>query len=414
MWQAVSEHVLVRFQLMSGIACAERRLPRAATSAQIYAAIADCLPIDSNRLVLGRTELWCDQVQPLMRADGEPIEVGVVRVQPSLETTSTFIGLIRYGRLDIAEQKLRTSADPQELVLTREGGDTAVAWAAYKAKHDACGFDMLRLMLSIAPSEAGIRSVGHGFFPLHEAAWGGASPAVAVLLCAVCPDAVSARDRGGQTPHQVGEYYHPRKFQWPAPEHLLQCGAELRATLEQHHCSFLRGLALESDLADLAASMAARFLALESDLADFAASMAARFFGRRAFAAGPLPLSVQPEQHRPAAARHVERRCSKLPALAGDDSDEEGVRFVQEASSKDSGRFAGVRSVRNRRCAFKERSVVAVGALGLVCHLRQHVVRTVCKDGQRMPVEAKWPSKAQTRRERAIERLCKRAQADVV
>mmetsp|Transcript_22843 Transcript_22843/g.77822 ORF Transcript_22843/g.77822 Transcript_22843/m.77822 type:complete len:397 (-) Transcript_22843:297-1487(-) len=396
MWQAVSEHVLVRFQLMSGIACAERRLPRAATAAQIYAAVADCLPIDSNRLVLGRTVLWCDQVQPLMRADGEPIEVGVVRVQPSLETTSTFIGLIRYGRLDIAEQKLRTSADPRELVLTREGGDTAVAWAAYKAKHDACGFDILRLMLSLAPSDAGIRSVGHCFFPLHEAAWGGASPAVAVLLCAACPDAVSARDRSGQTPHQVGEYYHPRKFQWPAPEHLLQCGAELRATLEQQHCSFLQGLALESDLADLAASMAARF------------------FGRRAPAAGPLPLSVQPEQRRPAAARHVERRCSKLPALAGDDSDEEGVRFVQEASSKDSGRFAGVRSVRNRRCAFKERSAVAVGALGLVCHLRQHVVRTVCKDGQRMPVEAKWPSKAQTRRERAMERLCKRAQTDVV
>jgi len=87
---------------------------------------------------------------------------------------------------------------------------------------------------------------------------------------------------------------------------------------------------------------------------------------------------------------------------------------VQEASCKDSGRFAGVRSVRNRRCAFKEWSAVAVGGLGLVCHLRQHVVRTVCKDGQRMPVEAKWPSKAQTRRQRAMERLCKRAQADVV
>lgn len=82
------------------------------------------------------------------------------------------------------------------------------------------------------------------FLPLHEAAWGNAPHGIAILLAAALPSAL--QDTGpGQTPHQVGHYYHSRfeyrrlgrkttsvvahPFTWPDAATILQNAVELRA-----------------------------------------------------------------------------------------------------------------------------------------------------------------------------------------
>lgn len=258
------------------------------------------------------------------------------------------------------------------------------------------GFDLLRLMLSLEPSEAQVRCAVHGFLPLHEAAWGGASAAVAVLLCAVYPGAVTMRNSQGETAHDMGEYYHGRRFRWPDADALLQCGAELRTRLLGEYPNLRHALAAKEDLHALAESLAQ--LQPRATRHVPAAPSAAAL--RRELASDQAEAFAVPLPGRAGGGRRLAR-----PALAHDGEEHGGVNVVRDLVSRDSGRFAGLRRVRNRRCSFQERSTLVVG--GVALHLRRHIVRTVGKDFQRPALEAKWPSKVPLRRERASERACK-------
>jgi len=90
------------------------------------------------------------------------------------------------------------------------------------------------------------------------------------------------------------------------------------------------------------------------------------------------------------------------PSLVASDE----VDHVREACAKDCRRNAGMNSVRNRRCAFKE-SMSVVDGKGASHQLSFHRAKTLPKGIQRLAPQPKWPSKADLHRQRTCERTQK-------
>ena len=130
-------------------------------------------------------------------------------------------------------------------------GDSALAWALYKARQQPAAARLAAEILRRLPNEARVRNESTGFSPLHDAAWGHAPQDLAVLLCAIYPSAALQRNKQGELPDDVGRYYH-RNFSWPLPQELISEGAALRASTRRQRCfRLVRWLRADGSLAPL-------------------------------------------------------------------------------------------------------------------------------------------------------------------
>jgi len=102
---------------------------------------------------------------------------------------------------------------------------------ANKAGKSAEALGLLRSIIGYSHTDARRTSPTSSTLPLHAAAWGNASPEVAVLVCAAFPGAASVRC-GGQTPNELGRYHHGTAFKWPSVEELLDRAHLLRQELK--------------------------------------------------------------------------------------------------------------------------------------------------------------------------------------
>lgn len=330
----------------------------------------------------------------------------------------SFVELARHRRSALAVLLLRTHTCPSHLVKQRDScGDSALAWAAYNAGRSRGAAELVQAILSHNPAEARWRSRPTDMLPLHEAAWGNAPASVAVLLCMAYPTAVFALARSGETPHQLGHYYHPH-FAWPRPEELLEYARNMRVRARQLKC--LRSmrrlevtcqtpppavLAAVFGLPHAAAAVTANFLCLIAMPIPLPSRMAPQPAPSsevlwECVSAKRLPLNCACRRMRPPRGRNL--RPSAFSHVAPDE-----VEFVREPAHKSGGRFAGARHVRNRRCSFMELALLQTGASGTVHQLKQHFARQVHSEVQHCLAEAKWPSKRQFRIERARDRADK-------
>jgi hypothetical protein len=313
---------------------------------------------------------------------------------------------------------LRTATKPEELAVQRDGcGDSALAWAAYKARDcRTAWFELISQLLILSPADAQKRSKSK-FLPLHEAAWGNAPAAIAVLLSAAHPSAVDDK-APGQTPHEVGHYHHTTmktrcRFSWPLPEQLHHMALELRGETE-----WLKRLAA-GDLLPLAELVIGFMREVEASNVHSALPIIAEENGLYT-----RIIAEEKQQHRQQSRQRIAVKCSKrtcqqhrrqrilrrrprgdqvvLPVAPLPDRPEE-VDYLRELSAKDTGRFAGLRQARNTHSAFKEMMCVVDGAGATHC-LAFHAVRTLPRSLQRRRVAEKWPSKVDLRRQRAWER----------
>jgi len=329
-------------------------------------------------------------------------------------------------------------------------GESTLSWAVYKARSGgrAC-FELMSALLFACPSIAHKRGP-HKFLPLHDAAWGNAHPAVALLLCAAHPAALYDVAQH-ETPHQVGHYHHFRSFAWPNPEKMLQDAMELRkcnlgnlswleslATLRLPlvDCGFMQNLQIKDVLGWLT-QYQAQWSPEGAQVLGPIASLVQSFVSDRPLVSlearradtdglrvslskkGSNAIVPGPEAHRikqifQQAPRR--RRCVGRPSrtLASDDDEvildngDDGVQYVRELASKQEGRFAGLKRGRHSRCDFQENMEI-VDTTGTKHHLSLHRARTLLEEIQRH-TSAKWPSKAHLHRQRAWDRDLKAAQ----
>jgi len=360
---AQDSHVSVAFVAMSG-ECHRQRVLRDSTSFDLHCLAIAWFGTISVCLSLGSMVLPADIWQPLLGMTDKEVVINVAKSSVLGQEGGSWIDLINSKRWAAACGMLDMHKCPASLVQLRdEYGDSALSWAAYCASTSPGAIVLIRRILALAPAEARVLSSGTGFLPLHEAAWGNAATAVAILLCAAYPDAIYARARpGGETPHQVGKTMH-RNFAWPSPEGLLQA-------VEVPHAE---GGGLDSTALEAAVHLA-----------------------EQATPCAP----VQPCQF-------MAKQIVHRPSLGTEDGFQEGVQHFREACAKECGRFAGASKTRHSRCSFVEKSEVVVGPRGAVHRLHLHVVRAVHEGAARGHAVAKWPCKAGPRRERALDRTLK-------
>lgn len=234
---AFAEEVTISFYFLSGEfnRCA---VARSITSCQLFELAAALVGRRSVSLWLGTTRLMWDLSQPLLRMPkaprGEPapvvpITVVIEQVSALKDDAPKLMDLVRARRWMTALQLLRAHGNPSSLARQRDGeGDTILSWAAYRATQGHGAAEVIRELLRWAPEHARLRNQRNHFLPLHEAAWGHAPAEVAVLLLAAHPAALEVRI-GGETPYEVGRYYHGRLFRWPRPEELLRYALAVRA-----------------------------------------------------------------------------------------------------------------------------------------------------------------------------------------
>jgi len=376
---AQDTHVSVVFVALSG-ECHQLRVPRDTTSFDLHCLAAACFGRKSLCLSLGSMVLPADIWQPLLGTQDKEVIINVTKTIHLGVEGGSWIDLIKRRRWEAACGILDMHACPADLVRLRdEHGDSALSWAAYYASTRPGAVVLIRRILAIAPAEARVLSSGTGFLPLHEAAWGNAAPAVAILLCASYPDAIYARARpGGETPHQVGKAMH-RSFTWPSPEGLLQAAGV------QHE---------EGNGLDITALEAVESASSERRVAEHKAEQAP-------------PRSLAQPRQLPSLTCRGNAMTKHRPSLGAEDGCQEGVQHLREACAKACGRLAGARKTRHNRCGFIDKAEVVVGPFGAVHRLRLHAARAVNESVARGHVVAKWPCKAGPRRARALDRTLK-------
>lgn len=281
-----------------------------------------------------------------------------------------------------------------------------------------------------------MRCKAKGFLPLHDAAWGNAPAAVAVLLCAVYPAGALTRAHSGETPHALGQYHHHRTFAWPPPERLLELGRVLRANLQRLRVVVsVRTASAELMIASRQCLKTAVVAVLRlpsqaaTSITDFLAAVPSLPVDRCVAPLGRPPAGQVSTSTSAVGAKwmlqravstsavvakpQVQRRGRRLylsghlADLAEVEEVEEAVELehLQEETPKDPGHYAGMRIVRHRRCGFTTVSKVAVGPLGVVHRLHLHVAHKVAKEVQKPRVDPKWPSKVVWRRDRCQDRM---------
>jgi len=352
-----------------------------------------------------------------------------------LLTGKRFVMLARRACFASIVTALRLQEAPLELASSRDSaGESALAWAVYKARpSDACRRAILAL-LRAAPAMARAVDGVYGFLPIHSAAWGNAPVWVPALLCAHDPALLEARSRHGETAHQVGGYHHGFSFRWPAAEKLRQRaqafarGMTLDALTAALGAAYLRhpgpeGAAQRGSaqrlvyafgarlaLATPVASLVIKFLQLEDHCP--AVKVAAASVNRSLKLEAPIlrPPMAAPAQQQP---RRRERRRGSPGLAEGQDCEgaaaaDGGVEVLREPAPKSRGVLAGAATVRHNRCPLAHRQEILAGGLRFTVHWSR--ARAVHPAVQRGPGSSpKWPSKRAWRLPRAAERLEKAA-----
>jgi len=340
-----------------------------------------------------------------------------------LDTTVSLIDLIHAGRADAALHLLRSSPQPSQLAAQVDTcSDSSLSWTAYKAKRsDITWLELTVELLRLAPADVRKQN-SMRFLPLHDAAWGNAPAAIAVMLCAVFPHGVHVRTCG-QTPHEVGHYHHTTRqgmFSWPERDRMLQlaaalsCESEWLETIASLRLSSLDQEQLRSmSVVDLQVS-----LSVQQPIAELIACFLAPPRARApawACALPSIPESRSSSRLRrqasfyQAADFHTTSCVYALPELTCDD------HHVREPCSKSSGYYAGLRRARNSRCSFRDLMVIA-DDMGGRHHMSLHAAHAIpkmakvaVKGRERLSKikEPKWPSKAGPQRERKRDRAVK-------
>lgn len=439
----MQEDLKVTFQLLSG-ENESIKVPRDITDWELHQAATSIFSTDDLKLFLSCTPLGKDCHQPLIAVQHSEVQINTVLAGSALGGTlvDSFIDLMRAGRFGMASTVLRRVS--KVAVLQDSSDHTALAWAAYFSKRSIQSFDLICQLLNRAGHHARKPCRGMGFLPLHEAAWGNAPTAVAVLLCAAWPSAVYARARDGSLPHDIGKYYHG-DFGWPFAQKLLELADKLRVHLQ--HVRSLSALRRTST--------ANKFVKLQHRLLEGAVVDCLRLphgIAKRVtdFVESPVledlvrhPLSTQtgndalnpngdanaalgtlkvqnqsmpaqkPQKLLPgfhAAARPAGLKRPRPPRgrfLRGSNfvqqTDLESVEHTRETYIKERGQLAGFHRVRNRKCSF--RSVTEVTVSSIVHRLMAHTVHAVQE--KYTQTRAVWPEKTQLFKDRARERDAK-------
>jgi len=463
---AAPKEIRVSFEVLSGEQLGGCAVSRSATAWELHTLAS--LELKSGmcfRLALGTKVIETEYEQPLLNlpdAQQEAVLTCIAVRGDDLQTASASFGLlsfVRSSRFGVALRALRTHKEPRRLI---ESSPMLLNWACYccagaGGRHRAwypevspTALDLIWEILLLAPQLA--RSVGDcGFLPLHDAAWGNAPNEVALMLLAVYPSALHVRCQGDSA-RDVGRMEHSTRFTWLENDQLLSDAAALRcrgrqlATLcrlrKLHSAKRLVRLedaaALSLRLPPIAGLAVSSFLvgpekkgfnlfvrSLSSDpetnTSDSVVESAARIspvIFRDSYKNDTYPAahetckSHQPRREfvripaRPRIGFFTRRQRPSRGRLPRPEPEATGqVEHLQEASSRDAGRFAGAREVRHHRCGFVEISKIAVDAQSFI--IRAYRVRTVNSEVQRSSTIPRWPSKATWRRERALERLRK-------
>jgi len=311
---------------------------------------------------------------------------GSVQCQTVQELGQKLLALAE-GRQWRLARELLLQHDAKQLLLETSACEV-LSWVAYSAGGAGRGgrwpggelqdgsLEFLWEVLRSAPTLAKLRSKGLGFLPLHDAAWGRSPSSVALALLAVFPDAADVCSRSHGRPWDVLHYYH--RGGWGSQEHLLsQASSLLEEKWQLHSADTLAWLTLQrvSQNADSFNATERQPFVPEADREIY---QVPRFRWRRRWPRG-LP---------------VERESPESLRIAA-------VDYVLEPYCRDSGRYAGISKVRNRRCSFLQTWQVAVRAQRF--HLQAHCSHTVNKEAQRCSV-TKWPSKAAWQSKRNYDR----------
>eukprot|EP00929_Paragymnodinium_shiwhaense_P114140 TRINITY_DN82468_c0_g1_i1.p1 TRINITY_DN82468_c0_g1~~TRINITY_DN82468_c0_g1_i1.p1 ORF type:complete len:460 (-),score=78.45 TRINITY_DN82468_c0_g1_i1:244-1623(-) len=334
---------------------------------------------------------------------------------------------------------LRTCGAPDLVAAACDSdGDSVLSWIAYKAGKGASRPELLELLcavLALSPSHASKRSKRTKFLPLHDAAWGGAKPAVAYLICMAHPHALFDR-ASKESPHEVFEYYHRRSTgSWPSAESMQDACGRFSSSVSWRTVFEAVGFP-EQPTFETATDRVRRLLGdlLSSVLDDFLhgslhgglfsipeqhgiqdtegacqRTRPLRYYYNESSTAnlstglsGPLPC--HPIYTPPVWRKHGARLKKLVPrgrCLAPVETlplDE--VEFLREACARgEVRRSAGRDKARNTRCGFSATMAIEVGS-GVRHHLKLHVARTLWPSFQIGPGCAKWPSKMANQRER--------------
>jgi hypothetical protein len=326
-----------------------------------------------------------------------------------------FIDIVRSGYCRCAVNLLRTSAEPLKLAMQRDGSDdTVLSWAAYKANNtDVSWIELVCQLLILCPSDIRKRST-NGFLPLHDAGWGCAPSEIATLLCSAFPGALDDKVNH-ETPHQVCRYHACLKrscFTWRPSERMLEDAMDLRSDV--HWLQTIASLRLSQfpELHTMSIEQMKHRFGVPQSIAQLVASffqikpgcLPYRF--KLASIPEDLTVGLLAVQRRSNQGVYISRKqpprgrtLRGVPEVSPIDE----VDHVREVRAKNEGHYAGVRRVRRGRCPFKQSLCVRDGS-GRMHHIELHCVRTMPKHLRRLAKQAKWPSKAGVRRDRARER----------
>jgi hypothetical protein len=421
------DSIRVTFQALSGdsfILCVSRNV----TAAELYAAASVAMMsshLASSFLLSSDWVILPDDSKPFASMlDRTSVIVNVVQQhsQSGFRVLS-FHELLEQRLWCQAASCFYASTCKKQLAMKRDkSGDSALAWVAYKAGNSSEALGLLRSIIGYSHTDARKTSPTTSTLPLHDAAWGNASPEAAVLVCAAFPGAASVRC-GGQTPHELGVYHHGAAFKWPSVEELLDRAHLLRQTLRigqplvavhRRHIQLTSTSSLDFTISHC--------LGLPRRVATVVTEFLVPVLNVQRVTSPSHKLqhaAAQQTEHQNNAVvaehgmRRMQRprvtgavRCSQTRQLEAVDSHVLDINIqcdhLSEASRKERGRLAGARRMRGRRrCSFRETCDVQVGS-GVVHRLFTHAVHSVRSD--RHCPTSRWPSKVCLRRERAFQR----------
>lgn len=422
---------------LSGATIIELKVSREITGQDLYDLAGSSFPPGTVfKLLLEEKLLQRDSEQPLKCAPS-PVVLNFTtgwRGHGS-EADSLFLdggglcNLVRRGRHKLAHAVLLSSTATVREELT--GDAELLPWVAYTSGGARQGSrpdgrpvpGALRLlweMILRQPQQVRRRDPQTGKLPLHDAAWGMAPFEVAVMLAAAFPASVQDRkNRGCESPHDVGRYVHPG-FAWPCSEQLMARATRLRSAgqLMGRLRSLLpqRQVGLQGCIdGGLKLGLRASFL-IASCLTDCQELIHWGLIPATVLTltSSQVPtLMVQPvpkmhseaapsvgrqEPHVPSRRRRVAERRRRDPEL----TECAAVNHLRENFVRDGGVYGGAHRVRNRRCSFVEVSEILVGEKRF--KLETHVSHTVHSSIQRSAPEKAWPCKSVWQKERRRER----------
>jgi len=419
---AVSDGIRVTFLALSGDSFTSY-VSRGVSASALYATASagmKGLQFDSSFLLSLDWVILPDDSQPFASTPAcTNATVHVVKQSPLQGfRVLTFIDLLKQRLWGQAAACFYASTCKRLLAEKRdESGDSILAWAAYKAGNSCEALGLLHSIMNYCPGDACRISPTSSTLPLHDAAWGNASPEVAVLLCAAFPGACNVRC-GGQTPTEVGVYHHGAAFRWPSFEDLVDRAQLLRQQLKIGQtlvaCHRRQSqLKSTSSLAFVMSECLGVPRSVTKVLAEFLLPVfAPKVTLQHAIAKqterqnSVVVASLPGMQRRQQPIVKETAQQSRATQLEASDSDVHDINIpcnhLNEASRKERGRLAGARRMRGRhRCSFRETCHVQVGDR-VVHRIVTHAVHSVFSDKHRAAL--RWPSKACWRRERAFER----------